>query len=83
MAKYEIAIEFKSNHVTRPVVHQTVGAAVHTRPELREVVLRCHSATRAAQEAVGKYNDEKPSLKNREGQSVRVTLAVGAPKAGG
>lgn len=78
MAKYEIAIEFKSNHVTRPVVHQTVGAAVHTRSELSEIILRCPSATRAAQEAVGRYNDEEPSLKNRAGKSVRVTLAVGS-----
>jgi len=80
MAKYEIAIEFKSNHVTRPVLHQTVGAAMHTRSELREVILRCPSATKAAHEAVGKYNDEAPTLKNRAGNSVRVTLAVGPRK---
>lgn len=77
MAKYEIAIEFKSNRVTRPVLHQTVGAAVHTRSEIREVILRCSSATKAAQEAVMKYNDDVPPLKNRAGTSVRVTLAVG------
>jgi hypothetical protein len=77
MAKYEIAIEFKSNHVTRPVVHQTVGAAVHTRSEISEVILRCPSATKAAQEAVKRYNDDVPPLKNRAGTNVRVTLAVG------
>lgn len=76
MAKYEIALEFKSNHVTRPVLHQTVGAAVHTRSEISEVILRCPSATKAAQEAVRKYNNDVPPLKNRAGESVRVTLAV-------
>lgn len=81
MAKYEIAIEFKSNHVTRPVVHQTVGAAMHTRSEIREVILRCPSATRAAQEAVKRYNEDAPPLKNRAGTNVRVTLAVD-PKEG-
>jgi hypothetical protein len=80
MAKYEIAIEFKSNHVTRPVLHQTVGAAVHTRPEINEVMLRCLSATTAAKEAVDKYNDDVPPLKNRAGNRVRVTLAVGPQK---
>lgn len=77
MAKYEIAIEFKSNRVTRPVLHQTVGAAVHMRAEINEVMLRCPSATKAAQEAVQKYNDDTPPLKNRAGTDVRVTLAVG------
>lgn len=81
MAKYEIAIEFKSNHVTRPVVHQTVGAAVHTRPEINEVVLRCPSATKAAHEAVDKYNGDSPPLRSRSGNSVRVTLAAGAKEA--
>lgn len=80
MAKYEIAIEYKSAPVTRPIVHQTVGAAVHTRPELTEVILRCPSATKAARDAVVKYNDEEPPLKNRAGRSVRVTLAVGPAK---
>ncbi|MEI9900141.1 MAG: hypothetical protein WDN31_08445 [Hyphomicrobium sp.] len=77
MAKYEIAIEFKSNHVTRPVLHQTIGAALHTRSEAKEVILRCPSATRAAQEAADKYNSDVPPLKNRAGESVRVTLATG------
>ena len=80
MAKYEIAIEFKSNHVTRPVLHQTVGAAVHTRADAREVILRCPTATRAAHQAAAKYNDEVPSLKNRAGDSVRVTLATDRKK---
>lgn len=80
MAKYEIAIEFKSNHVTRPVLHQTVGAAMHTRAELREVILRCPTATRAAHEAARKYNRDRPRLKNRTGGSVQVTLAVGSQK---
>lgn len=78
MAKYEIAIEFKSNHVTRPVLHQTVGAAVHTRSDVKEVILRCQSATRAAHEAVEKYNSDVPRLRNRAGDDVRVTLAVGS-----
>jgi hypothetical protein len=78
MAKYEIAIEFKSNHVTRPVLHQTVGAAVHTRPDVKEIILRCRSATRTAQEAVEKYNNDVPHLRNRAGDSVRVTLAAGS-----
>jgi len=78
MAKYEIAIEFKSNRVTRPVLHQTVGAAMHTRAELREVILRCPTATRAAHEAARKYNRDVPPLRNRAGTCVRVTLAVGA-----
>jgi hypothetical protein len=77
VAKYEIAIEFKSNHVTRPVLHQTVGAAMHTRAELREIILRCPSATRAAREAARKYNRDLPQLKNRAGNSVQVTLATG------
>ena len=76
MAKYEIAIEFKSNHVTRPVLHQTVGAAVHTRADVREVILRCPSATRAALEAGRKYNRDRPRLQSRTGNSVQVTLAV-------
>lgn len=76
MAKYEIAVEFKSNRVTRPVLHQTVGAAVHTRSDIREVIVRCISATKAAQEAAAKYNDDVPQLKNRAGDTVRVTLAV-------
>jgi hypothetical protein len=80
MAKYEIAIEYKSAHVTRPVVQQIIGAAVHTRTEVREVILRCPSATRAALSAVDDYNDAAAALKNRTGRNVRVTLAVGPVK---
>ena len=80
MAKYEIAIEFKSNHVTRPVLHQTVGAAVHTRAGAREVIVRCPTATRAAHQAAAKYNNDTPTLKNRNGDSVRVTLATDGRK---
>ena len=80
MAKYEIAIEYKSARVTRPIVQQTVGAAVHTRSEVKEVLLRCTSATKTAWNAVNDYNDARAPLKNRSGKSVRVTLAVGPVK---
>jgi hypothetical protein len=43
-------------------------------------MLRCLSATTAAKEAVDKYNDDVPPLKNRAGNRVRVTLAVGPQK---
>jgi hypothetical protein len=75
MPKYELAIEYKSARVTRPVLQQTVGAAMHARPEVDEVVLRCSSATRTARDAVADYNDARASLKNRRGRRVRVTLA--------
>jgi hypothetical protein len=80
MAKYEIAIEYKSAHVTRPIVQQTVGAAVHARREIREVILRCPNATKTATDAVNDFNDTGAALKNRSGKSVRVTLAVGPVK---
>jgi len=80
MAKYEMAIEYKSGHVTRPIVHQTVAAAFHERPEVKEVILRCPSATKAAQDAVDKYNNDAPPLRNRAGDDMRVTLAVGPVK---
>ncbi len=63
--------------MTRPVLHQTVGAAMHTRADLREVILRCPTATSAAHEAARKYNRDVPGLKNRTGNGVQVTLAVG------
>jgi|EndMetStandDraft_8_1072994.scaffolds.fasta_scaffold3884656_1 hypothetical protein len=77
MPKYEIAIEYKSANVSRPVLHQTVGAAVHTRPEIDEVILRCGRATRTAHQAARDYNNRAAALKNRKGRNVRVTLAVG------
>jgi hypothetical protein len=77
MPKYEIAIEYKSANVSRPVLHQTVGAAVHTRPEIDEVIVRCGRATRTARQAARDYNDRGAALKNRKGRNVRVTLAVG------
>jgi hypothetical protein len=77
MAKYEIAIEYKSANVSRPVLHQTVGAAVHTRPEIDEVIVRCGRATRTAHQAARDYNDRRAALKNRKGRNVRVTLAIG------
>jgi len=80
MPSYEIAIEYKSGHVTRPILHQTVGAAMHTRADVKEVILRCPSATKAALEAVDKYNEESPPLKNRSGKDVRVTIALGPVK---
>jgi hypothetical protein len=80
MAKYEIALEYKSAHVTRPIVQQTVGAAVHARREISEVILRCPSATKTALQAIDDYNDATAALKNRSGKSVRVTLAVGPVK---
>ena len=75
MPKYELAIEYKSARVTRPILQQTVGAAVHARPEIDEVVLRCPSATRTAHDAVKDYNNTRASLKNRTGRRLRVTLA--------
>jgi hypothetical protein len=80
MAKYEIAIEYKSAHVTRPIVQQTVGAAVHAGRDVREVILRCPSVARTAREAADDYNNAAATLKNRAGKSVRVTLAVGPVK---
>jgi hypothetical protein len=77
MPKYEIAIEYKSANVSRPVLHQTVGAAVHTRPEIDEVIVRCGRATRTARLAARDYNDRSAALKNRKGRNVRVTLAIG------
>jgi hypothetical protein len=77
MPKYEIAIEYKSANVSRPVLHQTVGAAVHTRPEIDEVILRCGRATRTAHQAARDYNNRAAALKNRKGRNVRVTLAIG------
>ena len=76
MPKYEIAIEYKSANVSRPVLHQTVGAAVHTRPEIDEVILRCGRATRTAHQAARDYNNRAAALKNRKGRNVRVPFTV-------
>jgi len=77
MPSYEIAIEFKSGRVTRPMVQQIAGAAIHTRADVREVIIRAPSAAKTAQSAVADYNDDRASLKNRAGDPVRVTLALG------
>lgn len=77
MPSYEIAIEFKSGHVTRPMVQQIAGAAIHTRADVSEVIIRAPSAAKTAHNAVADYNDDDAPLKNRTGDPVRVTLALG------
>jgi hypothetical protein len=77
MAKYEIAVEYKSGHLTSPLLHQIIGAAIRARPDLDEIIVRCLTAARTAYDAASDYNKRAATLKNREGRNVRVTLAVG------
>jgi hypothetical protein len=74
MAKIEFAIEYKSGHVSRPQLNQIVGAALRSRPEVDEIIIRCPSAARTVWAAVDEIN-AKHTLLNSSGRPVKVTVA--------
>ncbi len=76
MSKYEIAIEYKSGHLTRPQLQQIITAAIQARPDIDEVIVRCSSAARTALEMAQEYSGRLKAFKNRRGRNVRVTLAL-------
>ena len=77
MAKYEIAIEYKSGQLTRPQLQQIITAAIQARPDLDEIIVRCTASARTALEMAREYSGISKGFKNRRGRNVRVTLAVG------
>ncbi len=77
MPKYEIAVEFKSGHLTRPQLQQIVTAAIQARPDIDEIIVRCTSAARTALAMAREYSGRIKAFKNRAGRNVRVTLAIG------
>lgn len=56
MPKRKIALEYKNQHLTRPILDQIVGAQVRTNPDATELVIRCKSAAKTAYAAVDEYD---------------------------
>jgi hypothetical protein len=79
MPKYEIAIEYKDRHLTRPQLNQIIGAAISNRPDVDEIIIRCRTATGTARAAAEEIA-ESGSILNSRGRRVRVTLAVNSRK---
>lgn len=77
MAKYEIAIEYKSGQLTRPQLQQIVTAAIQARPDVDEIIVRCAASARTALDMAREFSGRRKAFKNRHGRNVRVTLAVG------
>ena len=44
MSTYEIALEYKDKHLTRPELQKIIGAALTNRTDVKEVIIRCRSA---------------------------------------
>lgn len=74
MASYEIAIEYKDRHLTRPMLQQIIGAALMNRPNVEEVIVRCRTSASTARSAAEEICREG-TIRNNNGVQVRVTLA--------
>lgn len=74
MASYELAIEYKDRHLTRPMLQQIIGAALMNRPGVDEIVVRCRTSAGTARRAAEDICREG-TIRNNNGAQVRVTLA--------
>ena len=77
MASYELAIEYKDRHLTRPMLQQIIGAALTTRPGVDEIIIRCRTTTGTALKAAMEIS-QNGTIRNSGGALVRVTLAPDA-----
>lgn len=75
MSTYEIAVEYKDKHLTRPELHKIIGAALTNRADVMEVIIRCRSAAHTTYRAVAEIAAEG-SIRNSHGKVVKVILAV-------
>jgi hypothetical protein len=74
VATYEIVIEYKDRHLTRPMLNQIIGAALYTTPGVTEVIIRCRTAAGTARKAAEQIA-RSGSISNGVGRKVKVTLA--------
>jgi hypothetical protein len=74
VSTYEIAIEYKDRHLTRPMLQQIIGAALCTTPGVTEVIIRCRTAAGTALKAAEEIA-RSGNIINGVGRRVRVTLA--------
>jgi hypothetical protein len=79
MAKHEIALEYKDRHLTRPILQQIIGAALFTRPEVDEVIIRCRTMAGTARRAAEEIS-KAGTIRNALGRVVRITLAPDSPR---
>lgn len=82
MASYEIAVEYKDRHLTRPELQQIIGAALINRADVKEVIIRCRSASQTAFRAAEEIAAEG-SIRNSLGKKVKVIIAVDHRKGNG
>jgi predicted transcriptional regulator len=75
MPKHEIVLEYKHSHLNRPQLQQIIGAALQSRTEVDEIIVRCPSAARTTHRVIEEIA-ANGHLRNSKGKKVRVTLAL-------
>jgi hypothetical protein len=70
-----MAIEYTISHLSRSHLQEIIAAAIYNRPDVDEVLVRCHSAATTVWPAVKKMNTEG-IYRNSLGKKIRITIAV-------